>query len=200
MNRHRIGAVWQYGTVHFSCLFVYVRGTIYGLCGSRNFRQFKHPVAVFTANSDWQCWSLFSIGLYGSKTNFSLPFIKYSSQLQTVSEKKFPFDPSTPIRTIIFYQEVSFMSKGRETAFLSYQPMQFGTSISVFHVRSATAESAVISRPAYSVLKIFKKHAPAGCTGPKICAPRHQNVHTGCNGTLNFEHCWIMIKFQTLPY
>ena len=29
--------------------------------------------------------------------------------------------------------------------------MQFGTSISVFHVRSATAESAVISRPAYSV-------------------------------------------------
>ena len=30
--------------------------------------------------------------------------------------------------------------------------MQFGTSISVLHVRSATAESAGIPRPAYSVL------------------------------------------------
>ena len=49
------------------------------------------------------------------------------------------------------------MSKGRETAFLPYQPMQFGTSISVFHVHSATAESAVILRPAYSVyLKLYR--------------------------------------------
>ena len=31
-----------------------------------------------------------------------------------------------------------------------------------------------------TILKIFKKHAPAGCTGPTICAPGHQNVHTSC--------------------
>ena len=51
---------------------------LYGGCGSRNSRPFTHRVTIFTANSDRQCWSCFSIGLYGSKTNFSLPFIKYS--------------------------------------------------------------------------------------------------------------------------
>ena len=35
--------------------------------------------------------------------------------------------------------------------------MQFGTSIFVFHVRSATSESAVISRPASSVYR-FSTH------------------------------------------
>ena len=36
--------------------------------------------------------------------------------------------------------------------------MQFGTSISVFHVRSATAESTGISRPAYAVYQIYNKN------------------------------------------
>ena len=54
-------------------------GRLYGSCGSRNFRQFKHRVAVFTADSDRECWSHFSTGVYGSKTNFSLPFFKYWS-------------------------------------------------------------------------------------------------------------------------
>ena len=39
-----------------------------------NLRQLTHCGTVFTANSDWQCWSHFSIDLYGSKTGFSLPF------------------------------------------------------------------------------------------------------------------------------
>ena len=50
---------------------------VYGSCGSRNFRQFTHRVTVFTADSEQQCWSHYSIGVYGSKTNFSLPFFKY---------------------------------------------------------------------------------------------------------------------------
>ena len=52
---------------------------VYGVCGSRYCRDFVHLVAVFTADSDRQCWSQFSIGVYGSKTNFSLPFFKYWS-------------------------------------------------------------------------------------------------------------------------
>ena len=60
-------------------------------CGSRNFRHFTHRVVVFTADSEGQCWSYFSIGVYGSKTVFSLPFSKYCFYLQTVSEKKFSF-------------------------------------------------------------------------------------------------------------
>ena len=78
----------QWGTGHVETpLVIYLRvkctGTrgrprqhlpIYGLCGSRNFRQCTHRVVVFTANSDWQCWSLYSIELYGRKTVFSLSF------------------------------------------------------------------------------------------------------------------------------
>ena len=66
-------------------------GEIYGLCGSRNFRQFPHRVTVFT-----QCWSHFSIGVYGSKTVFSWPFFEYCSKVQTVSEKKVGFAPKLP--------------------------------------------------------------------------------------------------------
>ena len=58
-------------------------------CGSRNSRHFTHRVAVLTANSDRQCWSHFSTAVYGSKTDFSLPYLKYCSKVQTVSEKKF---------------------------------------------------------------------------------------------------------------
>ena len=50
---------------------------LYALCVSRNFRQFTHRVAIFTADSDQQCWSHFSIVLYGNKSNFSLPYLKY---------------------------------------------------------------------------------------------------------------------------
>ena len=39
--------------------------SVYGVCGSRNFRQFVHRVAVFTADSDPQCWSHFNTGVYG---------------------------------------------------------------------------------------------------------------------------------------
>ena len=58
---------------------------IYGLSGSQNFRQFEHRVTVFTANSECKCWSrfTFSIGVYGSKMVFSLPFVEYCSNLQT---------------------------------------------------------------------------------------------------------------------
>ena len=38
-----------------------------------------------------------------------------------------------------------------ESTLCAHWAVQFGTSIAVFHGRSATAESAVISRPAYSV-------------------------------------------------
>ena len=41
--------------------------------------------------------------------------------------------------------------------------MQFGTSISFFHVRSATAVSAEISIPAYAVYRGYTDHA-----GPEI--------------------------------
>ena len=37
--------------------------------GLENVRQFMHRVAVFTANSEWQCWSHFNTGVYGSNTN-----------------------------------------------------------------------------------------------------------------------------------
>ena len=33
---------------------------------------------IFTAHSDRQCWSRFSTGVYGSKTNFLLPFFRYT--------------------------------------------------------------------------------------------------------------------------
>ena len=64
-----------------------------GSCRSRNFRQFEHRVTVFTANSECTWWSRFSIAVYGSKTVFSLPFVKYCSNLQTISEKKFGLGP-----------------------------------------------------------------------------------------------------------
>ena len=75
--------------------------SIYGSSGSRNVRAFEHRVAVFTAHSDWQCWPCYSIGVYGSKTVFSLPFFKYCSNVQTVSEKMFCLCPNVPIMTLI---------------------------------------------------------------------------------------------------
>ena len=50
----------------------YKLSALSGSCGSRNFRQYKHRVTIFTINSDRQCWSHYSIGVYGSKTNFLL--------------------------------------------------------------------------------------------------------------------------------
>ena len=47
--------------------------------------------------------------------------------------------------------------------------MQFGTSISVFHVRSGTAESAVISRPAYSVYISIAYHMQKRGGGEVAC-------------------------------
>ena len=32
------------------------------------------------------------------------------------------------------------------------------------------------------ICNVQKKHARAGCTGAKICAPSSQNVHTWCRG------------------
>ena len=117
-----IGGPWAFksGSWLILCTLsprIYVCVCIYGLCWSRNSREFAHRVSVFTANSEWQCWSHYSIGLYGTKTKFSLPFIKYCSNLQTVSEKKFSFSPKSPVMSLIFYLEVPSMSKGRETTF-----------------------------------------------------------------------------------
>ena len=49
---------------------------LYGICGSRNLCLSVHCATVFTANSDWQWWSRFSIGVYGSKMVFSLSFFR----------------------------------------------------------------------------------------------------------------------------
>ena len=47
-----------------------------------------------------------NIGVYERKTDFSLPFRKYWSKLQTVSEKKLCIDPNKSVRVIIFWSEV----------------------------------------------------------------------------------------------
>ena len=44
----------------------------------------------------------FSTGVYESKILFSLPFSKYCSNLQTVSEKKFSFGLKKSVGVIIF--------------------------------------------------------------------------------------------------
>ena len=89
-----------YGSPHHSLsrlsgqgAYTLINCSIYGLCGSRISRQFGHRVTVFTANSDRQCWSQFSIEVYGRETVFSAPFCKYYSNLQTVSEKMFSLGP-----------------------------------------------------------------------------------------------------------
>ena len=51
--------------------------------------RFVYRMAVFTANSDRQWWARFSIGVYGSKTIFSLSYFRYWSNVKTVSEKSF---------------------------------------------------------------------------------------------------------------
>ena len=76
--------------------------SVYGLCGSRNFHQFEHRVTVFTANSECKCWSRFSIGVYGNKTVFSLPFLKYWSNVKRVSEKKFYLGSNKSVGVTIF--------------------------------------------------------------------------------------------------
>ena len=92
---------------------------VYGSCGSRNFPAFEHRVAVFTVglNSECKCWSRFSFGVYGSKTVFSLPFFKYCSKVQTVSEKKFSLGPQRSIRGINFWCIAPITREGRKTAF-----------------------------------------------------------------------------------
>ena len=47
-------------------------------------------------------------------------------------------------------------------------------------VHPASAQTKSLISDTVTILKIFIKHAPARCTGPKMCAPGHQNVHTGC--------------------
>ena len=72
---------------------------LYGSCGSRNIRQITHREAIFTGECDWQLWSRYNIGVYGRKTVFSAPFCEYSSNLKTVSQKKFGLGPKKYIGT-----------------------------------------------------------------------------------------------------
>ena len=75
--------VLAYFLMKYSCNLIIYRKLVivhvYGVCGSQYCRDFVHRVAVFTADNDQQCWSHFSTGVYGTKTNFSLPFLKYWS-------------------------------------------------------------------------------------------------------------------------
>ena len=63
-------------------------------------------VTEFMANSDWhywQCWSRFSIGVYGSKSYVSLPFVKCSSNVQTVgASNSFVFAPKYQLGQLYF--------------------------------------------------------------------------------------------------
>ena len=63
--------------------------------------------AAVTAIGCWWCSSLpFSTGVYERKILFSLPFCKYCSKLQTVSEKKLCFGLKKIVGGIIFCLEV----------------------------------------------------------------------------------------------
>ena len=84
-------------------LILLVNYTYNGVCGSRHCRDFVHRVAVFTADSDRQCWSHFNTGVYGSNTAFSLYLFKYCSNVQTVSETKLWFAQYVPIMTLILF-------------------------------------------------------------------------------------------------
>ena len=68
-----------------------------------------------------------------------------------------------------------------------------GTSISVFHVRSATAESAVISRPAYSLYGI------CGSRNYRRFGRRATDVKTGNAGPKLHWLVWERISFLALP-
>ena len=105
---------------------------LYGVCGSRISRQFVHRVAVLTGNSDQQCWSLFSIGVYGSKLVFPLPFVKYCSNQQTVSQKKFSFGPSLPVMTFIFCSEVRITQGGGKPPFPHRRQCYLGPAFRIF--------------------------------------------------------------------
>ena len=122
---------------------------LYGVCGSRHSLQFAHRMAVFASKSDWQCWSHFSIGVYGSKTNFSLSYFIYWCYLQTVSEKKLVFAPPITSHRLYYVLRSPDHTGGPGTPFSPVGAS--GTSISVFYVCSATAESTGMPRPAYTV-------------------------------------------------
>ena len=53
----------------FICFF------LYGSCGSRNSCGFKHCLAVFTGNSDRQCWSCLALESMGANPTFRCHFL-----------------------------------------------------------------------------------------------------------------------------
>ena len=94
-----------------------IKPVLYGVCWSRNFRQFVHRVAVFTAHSEQQCWYHFSIGVYGSKTNFSLPFFKILVVATNSKREKVLFRPIYPRYDLYCLLRSTVHKKGPENRF-----------------------------------------------------------------------------------
>ena len=64
-------------------------------------------------------FNVFSMGVYESKILFSLPFCKYWSYLQTVSEKKFGFGLKMSVGGVLFSSRVPKIREDGGTPFLS---------------------------------------------------------------------------------
>ena len=60
---------------------------LYRSCGSQYFREFMYRVAIFTADSDRQCLSCFSIGLYGSCGSRNFPAFEHRVAVFTVNSE-----------------------------------------------------------------------------------------------------------------
>ena len=104
--------------------------------------------------SNCHCWSRFSIGVYGSKTVFSLPFGQYCSNLLAVSENLFLLWVQNTSHGPYAFAKTYNHRGGGNPLFPHRLQKLSGTSISVFYVRSATSESVVISGPASSIYLI----------------------------------------------
>ena len=92
---------------------------------------------------------------YERKPDFSLPFGKYWSKLQTVSEKKLCFGLNKSGEMIIFCSDLYRIREDRETAPLPYISMHFALPTSGLDLACAvpnfTGIPVVIAQPAYAI-------------------------------------------------